>query len=75
MNLEVEAVEAGGDWVRRSALYREFAAERAEVLKHKWLESEQAGRDIGIERALVSWVVHHRAQWQRERRAGRELDR
>ena len=69
MNPQAEAVEAGCDWVSRTALYREFAAERAEILKHKWLESERAGRDIGLASALVSWGVHHRAQWQRERRA------
>ena len=54
----------------RSALYREFLAEREEILKHKWLESERVGRDIGFETALISWVVHHRAQWRRERRSG-----
>lgn len=68
MNLETEVRLGGGDWIKRSALYREFAAEREEILKHKWLESEKAGRDIGYERALVSWVVHHRAQWRCERR-------
>ena len=51
--------------MERSALYRESVAERAELLKHKWLESEKAGHDIGFEAALVSWVVHHRAQWRR----------
>jgi len=54
----------------RSTLYREFLAERHEILRHKWLESEKAGRDIGFDAALVSWVVHHRAQWRRERRHG-----
>ena len=70
MNLETENT-SGGEWVERSALFREHAAERAEVLKHKWLESERAGRDVGWASALVSWGVHHRAQWQRERRAFR----
>jgi hypothetical protein len=54
--------------VERSSLYREFVAEREEILRHKWFESERAGRDIGFEAALVGWVVHHRAQWRRERR-------
>ncbi len=55
--------------LERSSLYLEFLAERQEILRHKWLESEKAGRDIGFEQALVSWVVHHRQQWRRERRA------
>ena len=48
-------------------LYKEFLAERAEILKHKWIESEKAGRDIGFEKALLDWIVKHRSNW-RERR-------
>ena len=29
-------------------LYKEFLAEREEILRHKWLESEKAGQDIGF---------------------------
>lgn len=35
--------------LRRSSVYREFLAEREEILKHKWLESEKAGHDIGYD--------------------------
>jgi len=42
---------------------------KKEILKHKLLESELAGRDIGLESARVNWVVHHRAQWRRARRS------
>jgi hypothetical protein len=59
---------ATGDLLTRSALYREFVAEREEILKHKWIESEKVGRDIGFEAALVSWVVHWRSQWRQTRR-------
>jgi hypothetical protein len=41
------------DFVKNSSLYQEFLAEREEILKHKWLESERLGYDIGFERALV----------------------
>ena len=54
-------------FVKGSALYKEFLAERAEILKHKWIESEKAGKDIGFERALLDWIVKHRSNW-RERR-------
>jgi hypothetical protein len=54
-------------WFKRTALYQEFLAEREEIQKHKWLASERAGRDIGLENALVSWVLYHRAQWRRAR--------
>jgi len=50
-----------------SALYREFLAEREEILRHKWLESEKAGHDIGFDRALLDWIVRHRASWRKTR--------
>ena len=55
-------------FVRESALYKEFLAERAEILKHKWIESEKAGKDIGFERALLDWIVKHRSNWRERRR-------
>ncbi len=55
------------DVVRRSSLYREFEAERNEILKHKWLESEKAGHDIGFERALTDWIMKHRSKWRKGR--------
>ena len=55
-------------FVRNSVLYKEFLAERAEVLKHKWIESEKAGRDIGFEKALLDWIVKHRSNWRERRR-------
>ena len=55
-------------FVKDSALYKEFLAERAEILKHKWIESEKAGKDIGFERALLDWIVKHRSNWRDRRR-------
>ena len=52
----------------QSALYRELSAEREEILRHKWFESEKAGRDVGFEQALVNWILHHRANWRATRR-------
>ena len=60
---------ANEDLLKRSSLYREFLAEREEILRHKWLESEKAGCDIGFEQALTDWIVKHRAQWRKERQA------
>ncbi|MFM1770611.1 MAG: hypothetical protein RJA22_3140 [Verrucomicrobiota bacterium] len=60
---------SGGDLLRNSTLYREFQAEREEILKHKWIESEKAGYDIGFEKALTDWIVHHRAKWRRSRQS------
>lgn len=57
----------GDELIRHSTLYREFQAEREEILRHKWIESEKAGYDIGFERALTDWIVHHRSKWRRSR--------
>ena len=56
------------DLVKNSVLYREFLAEREQILVHKWLESEKAGHDIGFERALLDWIVKHRSAWRDKRR-------
>ena len=56
-----------GDLLKNSTLYREFQAEREEILKHKWIESEKAGRDIGFERALTDWIIKHRSKWRKDR--------
>jgi hypothetical protein len=50
-------------------LYQEFLAEREEILRHKWLESERLGYDIGFERALLDWIRKHRDSWRAHRRA------
>jgi hypothetical protein len=55
------------DLVKNSVLYKEFLAEREEILKHKWLESEKAGHDIGFEKALLDWIVKHRSAWREKR--------
>lgn len=59
------------DLSARSSLYAEFLAEREEILRHKWIESEKVGRDIGFERALIDWTRNHRARWRELRRIGK----
>jgi len=64
-------VQTSGDeksqFVKNSVLYKEFLAEREEILKHKWIESEKAGTDIGFEKALLDWIVRHRSNWREKR--------
>lgn len=57
----------GDDLLKNSTLYKEFQAEREEILKHKWIESEKAGHDIGFERALTDWIIKHRSKWRKSR--------
>jgi hypothetical protein len=55
------------DLVKESLLYKEFLAEREEILRHKWIESEKVGHDIGFEKALLDWIVKHRSAWRSQR--------
>jgi hypothetical protein len=61
--------ETSRDFVKQSSLYQEFLAEREEIFRHKWLESERLGHDIGFERALLDWIRKHRDGWRAHRRA------
>jgi hypothetical protein len=63
----VAITEERARFVKNSVLYKEFLAEREEILKHKWIESEKAGRDIGFEKALLDWIVKHRSNWRARR--------
>jgi hypothetical protein len=53
--------------IYNSSLYKEFIEEREEVLKHKWLESEKKGYDIGYSAALIDWIIKHRSKWRRRK--------
>ena len=58
--------------LEKTSLYQQYLAEREEVLRHKWLESERMGCDIGFERALKDWVLNHRTKWRKSRQAAGE---
>ncbi len=67
------AADEPTDLVKESLLYKDFLAEREEILRHKWIESEKAGCDVGFEKALLDWIVRHRSSWRAQRQ--RELPR
>jgi hypothetical protein len=69
MSSPPKEAETSRDFVKQSSLYQEFLAEREEILRHKWLESERLGYDIGFERALLDWIRKHRDGWRAHRRA------
>ncbi|MCF7688954.1 MAG: DUF4032 domain-containing protein [Cephaloticoccus sp.] len=68
MTLSAQEPTTSREFVKSSSLYQEFLAEREEILKHKWLESERLGYDIGFERALLDWIRKHREGWRAARR-------
>lgn len=67
MTDQIKESTSASDLLKNSSLYREFQAEREEILKHKWIESEKAGHDIGFERALTDWIVKYRSKWRKSR--------
>jgi hypothetical protein len=59
--------------IQETEVFQEWLAERDEILRHKWLESERHGYDIGFERALTGWLLHHRSGWRQSRVTARNL--
>jgi hypothetical protein len=53
------------DLVNKNSVFKQYMAERDEIEKHKWLESEKAGEDIGFEKALMDWISYHRTAWRK----------
>ncbi len=68
--MKASDVSKDNELLKNSSLYREFQAEREEILKHKWIESEKVGYDIGFERALTDWIIKHRSKWRKSRQSG-----
>lgn len=64
----------GDQLLKNSTLYQEFLAEREEIMRHKWIESEKAGYDVGFERALMDWILHHRSAWRDDRAKSRAAE-
>ena len=50
---------------KRSTFYRRQIDEIVEIEKHKWFESEKAGRDVGGNRATLDWMRKYRVHWNR----------
>lgn len=51
---------------RQARLQEEMDQQRNEIQKHKWIESERAGRDLG-QSAVQDWIVRYAAEWRRWR--------
>lgn len=49
-----------------SSLCRQYKSEREEIERHKWFESEKAGRDIGMDMAIVTWIMYHKQKWLKD---------
>jgi predicted transcriptional regulator len=51
--------------VVNSLLYLELKAEHEEILKHKWIESQKIGKDIGFDVAKINWRLKHHSNWRK----------
>jgi len=67
---DVGLEEAVSHWLEcHSAEWRQqqhqkmMELQRAEILRHKWIESEKAERDLGRDAAL-DWIGKYAAQWR-----------
>ena len=68
--LSVSFEEAREDWLRnRADAWRQarmrmmMEMQRAEMNRHKWILSEQEGRDVGRD-AIFDWINNHAADWR-----------
>lgn len=61
---------------KTSCVFQEYRAEHEEILRHKWLESEKLGYDIGMEHACLDWIAKHRNEWRQAYRtkSGRQFN-
>ena len=50
---------------KQDPLVEMLRAQREEIEKHRWLESEKVGDDIGWERAAEEWKRKHLGAWKR----------
>ncbi len=55
------------DLIKHLLLFQELRAQHEEILRHKWLQSEKAGYDIGYTAAMIDWNLKHRSGWVRHR--------
>ncbi len=62
--------EAVTDWLAHCAVrWREerqrriLAEQRVEIERHKWIESEKAGHDLGRD-AVLDWIKNNAAAWR-----------
>ena len=40
-------------------------SQQDEINKHRWIESEKIGRDIGFDKASQDWLKNHFGSWKK----------
>jgi hypothetical protein len=49
--------------IAKSNMYQFWLAQQEEIAKNRWYMSEQAGHDVGQERARWVWEMQFRSAW------------
>ena len=52
--------------ISKTELWNYFLKQREEILKDKWIQSRNAGFDIGMERAARTWLQRNHILWPEE---------
>ncbi len=67
-----EQVQSSGSAgrVNDEKFVRRVQAILSEIARHKWLESEKAGRDIGGNQAARDWMLRYYEGWKRNSEYG-----
>jgi hypothetical protein len=50
---------------KNSQLLELIQSQQLEIKKHKWIESQKAGKDIGWEAAATDWMCRHFPKWKK----------
>lgn len=60
-------IQTMGDAWRSKKFREDMEAQRKEIEKFKWIESEKAGKDIGASQAAQEWIRLYAQNWRMER--------
>jgi hypothetical protein len=69
-----ESIELAQGLIEQTNLYKKSMAIKDEIMKHKWLESEKVGYDVGFNLAMIDWVCKHKAAWEKQHKASALLE-
>ena len=64
LNKYIKMSSTQAPFLSATKVYEFFTAMRQEILKHKWIESQKANRDVGFEYALLDWIIKYKQSWQ-----------
>jgi hypothetical protein len=46
--------------IEDSLLYKKYKEDTEHIHKNRWYMSERLGYDVGLERAMLDWIIYHK---------------